>query len=151
MVGGKFRLGTASIYIAEYGHIRPQHTSFKFYIAWLRSRLTYGSFSSSFNRLIVEGRKKLSLKLRRRSESALKPEGMDAPVQLVLNPTKHRPASASVAQENRVDVARFERRGQDGLARAQKQNEPKSSFGTIRMQYRERSQRHQSDRIAVSS
>jgi len=44
MVGGEFLLGTASIYIAEYGHIRPQRTSFKFYIAWQRSRLTYGIF-----------------------------------------------------------------------------------------------------------
>ena len=61
MAGGEFRLGTASIYMADYEHIRSQRTSVKCWITWLRFRPISGLVARAFNGLAVAGRRKLGL------------------------------------------------------------------------------------------
>src|SRR6185437_4140478 len=59
---GEFRLGTDSIYMAEYGQTGPPCTSNKYYITWLRFRRISGTVAGDFSRLVVKGRRKLRLK-----------------------------------------------------------------------------------------
>src|SRR5271166_2480610 len=61
MAGGEFRLGTDSIYMAEYGQTGLLCTSLKYYITWLRFRRISGALPSDSSGLVVKGRRKLGL------------------------------------------------------------------------------------------
>src|SRR6186997_2886601 len=62
MAGGEFRLGTDSIYMAEYGQTDPPCTSIKYYITWLRFRRISGRVPSDSSGLVVKRRRKLGVK-----------------------------------------------------------------------------------------
>jgi len=59
--GGEFRLGTASIYMAEYEHTRHRRTSVKSWITWLRFRPVPGHIARPIKGLAATGRRKLGL------------------------------------------------------------------------------------------
>src|ERR1700730_12765833 len=61
MAGGEFRLGTASIYMAEAEHTASASTSPKFCITWLHFRPIYRHLASPINGLPTVARRKLGL------------------------------------------------------------------------------------------